>query len=75
MHEKAASLQLEAKTKILDSITENLELIEPHQAFFILKNPFHPFHPFHPEKRLLIPTLTFSGKYRLFQGHWPNAGI
>jgi len=38
MHEKAASLQLEAKTKILDSITENLELIEPHQAFFILKN-------------------------------------
>jgi len=63
MHEKAASLQLEAKTKILDSITENLELIEPHQAFFILKNC------------LLIPPLTFSGKYRLFQGHWPNAGI
>jgi len=23
---------------VLDSITENLELIEPHQAFFILKN-------------------------------------
>jgi len=23
---------------VLDNITENLELIEPHQAFFILKN-------------------------------------
>jgi len=26
------------KTKILDNIIENRELIEPHQAFFILKN-------------------------------------
>jgi len=26
------------KNKMLDNIIENLELIEPHQAFFTLKN-------------------------------------
>ena len=31
-------LHLEAKTKTLGNIIENLELTEPHQAFFILKN-------------------------------------
>ena len=38
LHLESAPLHLKAKTKVLDSITENLELIEPHQAFFILKN-------------------------------------
>jgi len=37
-HQESAPLYLKAKIKVLDSITENLELIEPHQAFFILKN-------------------------------------
>jgi len=31
-------LHLEAKTKTLGNIIENLELIEPHQPFLILKN-------------------------------------
>jgi len=31
-------IYLEAKTKMLNNIIKNLELIEPHQAFFILKN-------------------------------------
>jgi len=31
-------LYLKAKINVLDSITENLELVQPHQAFFILKN-------------------------------------
>ena len=38
LHLEFAPLHLKAKTKVLDRITENLELIEPHQAFFILKN-------------------------------------
>ena len=38
LHQESAPLHLKAKIKVLDSITENLELIEPHQAFFILKN-------------------------------------
>jgi len=38
LHLESAPLHLRAKTKVLDSITENLELIEPHQAFSILKN-------------------------------------
>jgi len=38
LHLESVPLHLKAKTKVLDSITENLELIEPHQAFFILKN-------------------------------------
>jgi len=37
-HQDSTPLHLEAKTKMLDNIIENLELIEPHQAFFILKN-------------------------------------
>ena len=37
-HQESAPLHLEAKTKVLDNIIENLELIEPHLAFFILKN-------------------------------------
>ena len=37
---ESAPLHLKAKTKVLDSITENLELIELHQAVFILKNCF-----------------------------------
>ena len=35
---ESAPLHLKAKAKVLDSISENLELIQPHQAFFILKN-------------------------------------
>jgi len=38
LHQESAPLHLKAKIKVLDSITENLELIEPHQAFFILKS-------------------------------------
>ena len=38
LHQEAAPLHLEAKTKMIDNIIENLELIEPHQAFFMLKN-------------------------------------
>ena len=38
LHQESAPLHLKAKIKVHDSITENLELIEPHQAFFILKN-------------------------------------
>ena len=38
LHQDSTPLHLEAKTKMLDNITENLELIEPHQAFFISKN-------------------------------------
>jgi len=38
LHQESDPLHLKAKIKVLDSITENLELIEPHQAFFILKN-------------------------------------
>jgi len=38
LHQQSAPLHLKAKTKVLDSITENLELTEPHQAFFTLKN-------------------------------------
>ena len=40
LHQDSTPLHLEAKTKILDNIIENLELIEPHQAFFIMKNCF-----------------------------------
>jgi len=47
LHQKSAPLHLKAKIKVLDSITENLKLIEPHPAFFILKN------------RLSIPKLTY----------------
>ena len=38
LHQESAPLHLKAKIKVFHSITENLELIEPHQAFFILKN-------------------------------------
>jgi len=38
LHQESAPPHLKAKIKVLDSITENLELIELHQAFFILKN-------------------------------------
>jgi len=38
LHQDSTPLHLEAKTKMLDNITENLELIEPHEAFFTLKN-------------------------------------
>ena len=38
LHQDSTPLHLEAKTKMLDNIIENLELIESHQAFFILKN-------------------------------------
>jgi len=38
LHQDSAPLHLEAKTKMLDNIIGNLELIEPHQAFFVLKN-------------------------------------
>ena len=38
LHQESAPLHLKAKIKVLDSITENLELIELHQACFILKN-------------------------------------
>jgi len=38
LHQDSTPLYLEAKTKMLDNIIENLELIEPHQEFFILKN-------------------------------------
>jgi len=38
LHLESAPLHLKAKIKVFHSITENLELIEPHQAFFILKN-------------------------------------
>ena len=38
LHQESAPLHFKTKTKVLDSITENLELIEPHQVFFILKN-------------------------------------
>jgi len=38
MHQDSTPLHLEAKTKMLDNIIENLKLTEPHQAFFILKN-------------------------------------
>jgi len=38
LHQDSTPLHLEAKTKMLDNIIENLELIEPHQGFFILKN-------------------------------------
>jgi len=38
LHQESAPLHLKAKIKVLDSITENLELTEPHQASFILKN-------------------------------------
>ena len=37
-HQDSTPLHLEAKTKMVDTIIENLELTEPHQAFFILKN-------------------------------------
>jgi len=37
LHQDSSPLHLETKTKMLDNI-ENLELIEPQQAFFILKN-------------------------------------
>jgi len=33
LHQESAQLHIEAKTKVLDSIIENLELIEPHQTF------------------------------------------
>jgi len=38
LHQESAPLHLDAKTKVLDNIIENLELIEPHQPFFILKS-------------------------------------
>jgi len=38
LHRDSTPLHLEAKAKMLSNIIENLELIEPHQAFFILKN-------------------------------------
>jgi len=38
LHQDSTPLHLEAKTKMLGNIIENLELIEPHQAFLILKN-------------------------------------
>jgi len=38
LHQDSTPLHLEAKTKMLGNIIDNLELIEPHQAFFILKN-------------------------------------
>ena len=38
LHQEAAPLHLEAKTKMLPNIIENLELIEPQQAFYMLKN-------------------------------------
>jgi len=38
LHQESAPLHLKAKIKVLDCISENLELIEPHQAFFILKH-------------------------------------
>jgi len=38
MQQESDPLHLKAKTKVLESTTENLELIESHQAFFILKN-------------------------------------
>ena len=38
LHQDSIPLHLKAKTKMLDNIIENLELIEPHQAFCILKN-------------------------------------
>ena len=38
LHQESAPLHFEAKTKVLDNIIENLELTEPHQAFFVLKN-------------------------------------
>ena len=38
LHQVSAPVHLKAKIKVLDSITENFEVIEPHQAFFILKN-------------------------------------
>jgi len=40
LHQDSTPLHLEAKTKMLDNIIENLELIKPHQAFFIMKNCF-----------------------------------
>jgi len=38
LHQDSTPLHLEAKNKMLDNIIEILELTEPHQAFFILKN-------------------------------------
>jgi len=38
LYQDSAPLHLEAKIYMLDNIIQNLELIEPHQAFFILKN-------------------------------------
>jgi len=38
LHLESAPLHFKSKTKVLESITENLEIIEPYQAFFILKN-------------------------------------
>jgi len=38
LHQDSTPLHLEPETKMLGNIIENLELIEPHQAFFILKN-------------------------------------
>jgi len=38
LHQESAPLHLKAKIKVPHSITENLELIEPHQAFFIMIN-------------------------------------
>ena len=38
LHQDSTPLHLEPKIKMLDNIIENVELIEPHQAFFILKN-------------------------------------
>jgi len=38
LHQESTPLHVEAKTKVLDNILKNLELIEPHQAFFISNN-------------------------------------
>jgi len=38
LHQDSTPPHLETKTKMLGNIIENLELIEPHQAFFILEN-------------------------------------
>jgi len=42
LHQESAPLHLKAKIKVLNRITENLELTEPHQAFLKKKLPLNP---------------------------------
>ena len=63
LHQKSVPLHLEAKTKVLDNIFENLELIQPHEAFFVLINC------------LSISKLIFTAKCTMLQVQRGTGGV